>query len=138
MVPARHLLFNQNGPALAVTILAVGALAAALGTVFTVRSAFCNALCPVLPVEQLYGQSPLIQLDRGRCSTCVLCVKTGCLDLTDKVIPQLLGTSRRSARWLLTPHGAFFSLATTGSRMVCSPRRDGCTPPQWAGRWPAT
>ena len=49
MVPARHFLFNQNGLVLALTIVAVGGLAVVLGSVFTVRSAFCNALCPVLP-----------------------------------------------------------------------------------------
>jgi len=108
MVPARHFLFNQNGVVLAVTIVAVGGLAAGLGSVFTVRSGFCNALCPVLPIEQLYGQSPLIRLERGRCSACVMCTRTGCLDLTEKVIPQMLGPARRSARWLATPHGVFF------------------------------
>ena len=48
MVPARHFLFNQNGVALAITIVAVGGLALLLGSMFPVRSAFCNALCPVL------------------------------------------------------------------------------------------
>jgi hypothetical protein len=109
MVPARHFLFNQNGVALAVTILAVGGLALLLGSRFAVRSAFCNALCPVLPVEQLYGQAPLLRVDRGRCPTCTLCLPAGCMDLTDKVIPQILGPSRRTGRWLLTPHGAFFA-----------------------------
>ena len=109
MVPARHFLFNQDGVVLAITILAVGGLAMLLGAMFPVRSAFCNALCPVLPVEQLYGQSPLLQMSRGRCLTCALCLKAGCLDLTDKVLPLVLGPSRRSTRWIFTPHGAFFA-----------------------------
>ena len=109
MVPARHFLFNQNGMALAISIVAIGGLAMLLGSMFAVRSAFCNALCPVLPIEQLYGQQPLLRMTRGRCLTCTLCLKTGCLDLTEKVIPRILGPSRRSARWLLTPHGAFFA-----------------------------
>ncbi len=110
MVPARHFLFNQHGLALAATVAAVGGLALVLGAVFTVRSAFCNALCPVLPVELLYGQAPLVPMDRGRCSTCTVCTPRGCLDLTEqKAISQLLGASRRSARWLATPYGAFFA-----------------------------
>lgn len=110
MVPARHFLFNQNGPVLAGTVAAVGGLALVLGALFTVRSAFCNALCPVLPVELLYGQAPLVQMDRGRCSTCTVCTPRGCLDLAEqKAIPQLLGTSRHTARWLATPYGVFFA-----------------------------
>ncbi len=110
MVPARHFLFNQNGPVLAGTVVAVGGLAVVLGALFTVRSAFCNALCPVLPVELLYGQAPLLGMNRGRCTTCTRCTPRGCLDLAQrKAIPQLLGTSRHTARWLATPYGAFFA-----------------------------
>lgn len=110
MVPARHFVFNQNGPALAGTVAAVGGLAVVLGALFTVRSAFCNALCPVLPVELLYGQAPLVGMNRGRCTTCTTCTPRGCLDLAQrKAIPQLLGTSRHTAGWLVTPYGAFFA-----------------------------
>jgi len=110
MVPARHFLFNQDGPVLAGTIATVAGLAVVLGSLFTVRSAFCNALCPVLPVELLYGQAPLVRMDRGRCTSCTVCTPRGCLDLAErKAIPQLLGTSRHTARWLATPYGAFFA-----------------------------
>lgn len=110
MVPARHFGFNQNGPLLAGTVLAVGGLALLLGALFSVRSAFCNALCPVLPVELLYGQAPLLGIARARCASCSVCSPRGCLDLAEqKALPQLLGPARRSARWLLTPHGAFFA-----------------------------
>jgi hypothetical protein len=110
MVPARHFIFNENGPVLAGTVLAVGGLAVVLGALFTVRSAFCNALCPVLPVELLYGQAPLVGMNRGRCTTCTTCTPRGCLDLAQrKAIPQLLGTSRHTVRWIATPYGAFFA-----------------------------
>jgi hypothetical protein len=110
MVPARHFLFNQNGLVLVATVAAVGAIAVVLGAGFTVRSAFCNALCPVLPVEYLYGQAPLVPMDRGRCSTCTVCTSRGCLDLAGaKAVPQVLGASRRTARWLSTPYGLFFA-----------------------------
>lgn len=110
MVPARRFAFNENGLALAITVAAVGALAVALGALFQVRSAFCNALCPVLPVELLYGQAPVVQMNRARCSTCATCTPHGCLDLAEaKAIPQWLGTTRRTTRWLATPYGAFFA-----------------------------
>jgi hypothetical protein len=110
MVPARHFVFNQNGPILAGTVAAVGGLAVLFGALFTVRSAFCNALCPVLPVELLYGQAPLLRMERGRCTSCTVCTPRGCLDLAEqKAIPQLLGSSRHTGRWLATPYGAFFA-----------------------------
>jgi hypothetical protein len=110
MVPARHFLFNQNGLVLAGTVAAVGGIAVGLGALFTVRSAFCNALCPVLPVEFLYGQAPLLPLERGRCDSCTVCTPRGCLDLAgSKSVPQLLGTTRHTSGWLSTPYGGFFA-----------------------------
>jgi len=108
MVPARRFLFNSDGLALALTIVAVGGLAVAMGSRFTVRSGFCNALCPVLPVEQLYGQAPLWPMVRGRCATCVVCTSRGCLDLAgSRALVQVLGPGRRSAAWLRSPPGLF-------------------------------
>lgn len=108
MVPGRRILFNANGPALVVTVGLVGALAVAAGAIWSVRSAFCNALCPVLPVEMLYGQAPLLPLARGRCPTCTVCTPRGCLDLSErKTIPQVLGPTRRSQAWIVSPFGVF-------------------------------
>lgn len=108
MVPARHFAFNEHGPVLVATILAVAVLALLLGALFEVRSAFCNALCPVLPVEMLYGQVPLLRLDRGRCTACSVCTPRGCLDLAGgRTAAQVLGPSRRGTGWLLTPFGVF-------------------------------
>jgi hypothetical protein len=108
LVPARRFLFNVDGPALAVTIAAVGALALTLGAFFDLKAGFCNALCPVLPVERLYGQRPLLALSNWRCRPCTLCTQVGCLDLAPtKSMAQILGPSRRSRAWLFTPYGAF-------------------------------
>lgn len=108
MVPARRFLFNENGPVLAVTILAVALLALLLGAMFSRKAGFCNSVCPVLPVERLYGQSPLLNLGNAHCSACGQCVSRGCLDVAPaKSIPQILGTSRLSHNWLQTGFGAF-------------------------------
>jgi hypothetical protein len=108
LVPARRFLLNTDGLALALTVVAVGGMALALGSRFAVRSGFCNALCPVLPVEQLYGQAPLWPMVRGRCATCVVCTSRGCLDLAgSRALVQVIGPGRRSAAWLRSPHGLF-------------------------------
>jgi hypothetical protein len=59
MVPARRFVFNSNGPVLSLTIAAVAALALVAGVLYARRAGFCNAICPALPVEKLYGQAPL-------------------------------------------------------------------------------
>jgi hypothetical protein len=108
IVPARHLGLNTNGPLLAGALLAIGGVAVGMGVAFSSRSAFCNALCPVLPVERLYGQAPLVQLERGRCSSCSVCTPRGCIDLTDrKAMRQVLGSARHGHAWLTTPFGIF-------------------------------
>lgn len=108
IVPARHLGLNTDGPLLAGALLGIGALAVGAGAVFSSRSAFCNALCPVLPVERLYGQAPLVQLQRGRCDACTVCTPSGCIDLADrKAMRQFLGSERHGHRWLTTPFGIF-------------------------------
>ncbi len=110
LVPARHVYFNVDGPALATVIVLVALIALSIGGLFPVRSAWCNALCPVLPVELLYGQAPLVTVTRGRCPSCTVCTPSGCLDLAgDKTLAQLLGPSRRTFDWLLTPLGVFFA-----------------------------
>lgn len=110
MVPARRVVLNVNGPALAITIVAVAGLALALGRRYLVRSAFCNALCPVLPVEQLYGQAPLVPMPRGRCASCSTCTPRGCLDLAGgRALVQVIGRTRRTTAWLRTPHGLFMA-----------------------------
>lgn len=108
LVPARRFLFNSDGRALALVIAAVGVLALALGWVFDRKAGFCNAICPVLPVERLYGQAPLIEIVNAHCASCSLCTGRECLDLAPtKSIPQVLGAAGRSDAWLGTPYGAF-------------------------------
>ena len=108
MVPARRFLFNTNGLAMAATITVVALLALASGVVFARRAAFCNGLCPVLPVEKLYGQHPLLQVGTARCGSCSVCTPAGCQELAGtKTVAQTLGPTRRDASWLLTPFGVF-------------------------------
>jgi nitrite reductase (NADH) large subunit len=108
LVPARRFLYNTSGPALAITIIAVALIALGMGLVFARRAGFCNALCPVLPVEKLYGQAPLVSLRTSRCADCSLCTPVGCIDLaSNKSVPQTVGRARRDGSWVWTPFGIF-------------------------------
>lgn len=108
IVPARHLGLNSDGALLAGVLIGIAAIAIAMGAAFESRSAFCNALCPVLPVERLYGQRPAVAVTRGRCARCTVCTPRGCLDLAEsKAMPQLLGAARHDHGWLHTPFGIF-------------------------------
>lgn len=70
LVPARRFLFNAHGWPMFVTVTAVALLALTMGFLMARRSGFCNSICPVLPVEKLYGQSPLLNVGSARCSEC--------------------------------------------------------------------
>jgi hypothetical protein len=108
MVSARRFLFNADGVVLAVTIVAVALLALVLGGFFQLKAGFCNSICPVLPVERLYGQHPLIRVSNPRCLPCTMCTARGCIDLNPgKSIAQTLGSARRSNAWLTTGYGVF-------------------------------
>lgn len=116
MVPARRFVFNTDGPLLGITVLAVAALALVMGLLFERKAGFCNSLCPVLPVERLYGQQPLVKVANAHCKSCVSCVSRGCVDLAaSKALPQTLGSARHSHAshathaWLLTLQGAFIA-----------------------------
>jgi hypothetical protein len=108
LVPARRFLFNTDGAALAAVIVVVAVLALAMGIPFSGRAGFCNALCPVLSVEKLYGQAPLMELGNARCASCTVCTPVGCIDLAfRKTVAQTIGPTRRDERWVATPFGAF-------------------------------
>lgn len=107
LVPARRLLLNQNGPALAVTLVAIVALAFIGGRLFRVKAGFCNSICPVLPVEKLYGQSPLLWVRNPRCVPCAHCVTKTCIDLDQQRAVGDGNGTRTGRDWLKTPLGLF-------------------------------
>ena len=108
LVPARRFFFNDNGPALAATIVIVALAALFLGALFDSRAGFCNAICPILPVERLYGQHPLLKMDNRRCVKCTHCIPKGCLDIDPaKSIAQAIGQAVGQHHWLSTAYGIF-------------------------------
>ncbi len=108
LVPLRRILLNQNGPALAITLVAIVLLAFILGYFVQSKGGFCNSICPVLPVEKLYGQSPLVFVRNPRCVPCTLCTSKGCIDIDPaSSIRHAMGASTPPGKFLLTPFGLF-------------------------------
>lgn len=108
LVPARRFLFNENAVVLAGIIVALIVVGAALGSYYDMKSGFCNSFCPVLPVERLYGSSPLIKVSNVRCfPRCTGCAPA-CIDLGPERAPrQALGNGNNGRLWAFTPFGMF-------------------------------
>jgi nitrite reductase (NADH) large subunit len=46
---------------------------------FQGKSGWCSTVCPVGPVERLYGQEPLLRVDHAHCGSCLRCTEP-CFD----------------------------------------------------------
>lgn len=113
LVPLRHVVLNTIPVGMLALVGVVGAVVLVAGRGWAVRAGFCNGLCPVRPVELLYGQRALVTVPRARCATCALCVPVGCIDVWGgRTMPRLL-ESRNGMRWFTEPFG-FFTLAFPG------------------------
>jgi NADPH-dependent 2,4-dienoyl-CoA reductase/sulfur reductase-like enzyme/ferredoxin len=84
LVAARKPLFNQSGVATAILILGLMGLAFLGGVVFRGKSGWCSSICPLLPVQRLYGQTPFLTVANTHCQPCVGCTKN-CYDFNPKV-----------------------------------------------------
>lgn len=103
LVPLRHVALNRDGPATAIALLALGSVAVGAGLFFEWRSGWCSGLCPVHPVEQLYGQKPAATFVNAHCHACARCVEP-CADSTRGMHPLRAARSgpRRLAGTLMT------------------------------------
>jgi len=98
IVPLRHVSFDLNGPATATVILALAAAAVVMGSRFEWKSGWCSGICPVHPVERLYGSKPLLSVSNAHCGLCHRCVQP-CADSTPDLDPLTAesGLPRRMA-----------------------------------------
>ena len=87
VVPLRKVVLDTNGPILAAILSAVGLLAIGLGFVFNWKSGWCSSLCPVYPVELLYGSQPLVSVPNAHCPRCTNCVAP-CSESTVALTPR--------------------------------------------------
>ncbi len=81
IVPLRHTILDTNGPATALVIGFLAIVAIFVGFKYDWKSAWCSGLCPIHPVEKLYGKKSLFELPNAHCKSCVNCVSK-CPDST--------------------------------------------------------
>jgi hypothetical protein len=86
IIPMRHLIFNTNGQATAAIIVALGINALIAGFIYERKSGWCSGLCPVHPVEKLYGSGVAFSLPNVHCNECVRC-SVPCPDSTPNITP---------------------------------------------------
>ena len=84
LASARKFLFNADGAVAAALIFAALGLAFLGGVVFKGKSGWCSSVCPLLPVQRLYGQTPFVTVPNSHCHPCVGCTKN-CYDFNPKV-----------------------------------------------------
>jgi nitrite reductase (NADH) large subunit len=84
VVSTRRILFNESGPALGLLLLVMLAAALAGGLLFKGKSGWCGSMCPLLPVQRVYGQSPFLTVRNSHCRPCVGCTKN-CYDFNPAV-----------------------------------------------------
>jgi NADPH-dependent 2,4-dienoyl-CoA reductase/sulfur reductase-like enzyme/ferredoxin len=66
-------------------LLLLGAMTAAFtgGMFFKGKSGWCSTMCPLLPIQRIYGQTPLFMVANAHCQPCVGCVKN-CYDFNPR------------------------------------------------------
>ncbi len=98
IVPLRHISLNTDGPMTALMLVVAAAVAMATGIAFERRSGWCTSLCPIHPVEKLYGFAPAITVGNMRCDCCGKCT-TPCPDSTRSMTSVMTGPEP-IARWV--------------------------------------
>lgn len=88
LVPLRHALFNKSGMATALLIMIMAAVGIGLGFIYEWKSAWCSGLCPIHPVEKLYGENVLFSVPNAHCTSCQNCV-IPCPDSTPNMHPAI-------------------------------------------------
>jgi NADPH-dependent 2,4-dienoyl-CoA reductase/sulfur reductase-like enzyme/ferredoxin len=93
----RKVLFNTNATALGI-VLAASLLSAFLGGyIFKGKGGWCSSICPLLPVQRVYGQTPIAVIPNGYCQPCVGCAKN-CYDFNPRVA-MLADLYDEDAQW---------------------------------------
>jgi hypothetical protein len=74
-------------------LLQAAVVAFTTGSLFEMRSGWCTSLCPIHPVERLYGTNPAITFKNARCDLCEAC-SNPCPDSTPELTPTMTGSTR--------------------------------------------
>lgn len=89
IVPLRHAIFNTNGLATAILIISLAVFAVIIASVYEWKSAWCSGLCPIYPVEKLYGSKVLLSVPNAHCHQCMNC-SLPCPDSTPGIHPNFV------------------------------------------------
>ena len=84
---ARLAVFNDSGTATAVLLLCVIGSAFAGGVLYKGKSGWCSSICPLLPVQRLYGQTPFVLSPNSHCRPCLACTRN-CYDFQPQLAQQ--------------------------------------------------
>jgi NADPH-dependent 2,4-dienoyl-CoA reductase/sulfur reductase-like enzyme/ferredoxin len=87
IVATRRPLLDKNGSALSILLLGLIVAAFATGARWKGKSGWCSSLCPLLPVQRLYGQTPFVNVPNSHCQPCVGCT-TNCYDFNPRAAYQ--------------------------------------------------
>ncbi len=107
IVPFRHAVLNTSGPATALMLAGAAITAFLLGMRYEWRSGWCSSLCPIHPVEKLYGTVPAITVPNSHCTMCEKCVAP-CPDSTHKMTPMITNTNKTEKNVGFMLVGGFF------------------------------
>jgi hypothetical protein len=102
IVPMRHAMFNVNGPATAALIASMAFTGFGLGFIYEWKSVWCSGLCPIHPVEKLYGGNVFMPVPNAHCGECMNCV-IPCPDSTPNMNPNISGKNvyQRASAFLI-------------------------------------
>ncbi|MEM9773449.1 MAG: FAD-dependent oxidoreductase [Chloroflexota bacterium] len=84
LVSMRKVIFNYNGAALGVLLIVLLTAALVMGSMYKGKSGWCSSICPLLPVQRIYGQTPFVKVANSHCQPCVGCTKN-CYDFNPHV-----------------------------------------------------
>ncbi len=79
--------FNLNGAGLSVLLFLTIVNAYLAGWSFKGKSGWCSSMCPLLPLQRVYGQTPFANVPNSHCQPCVGCTKN-CYDFRPSVAYQ--------------------------------------------------
>ena len=79
--------FNSNGAGLSVLLSLTIINAFFAGLTFKGKSGWCTSICPLLPLQRVYGQTPFAKVPNSHCQPCVGCTKN-CYDFRPSVAYQ--------------------------------------------------
>ena len=76
---------SAQGTGILLSLTILNAFAA--GFLFKGKSGWCSSICPLLPLQRVYGQTPFVTVPNSHCQPCVACTKN-CYDFKPRVAYQ--------------------------------------------------